>query len=381
MEKPLAPPEKPAFASIEIFRDPREARSVWRALSPERFGSFYQSEAFLLNWLTVFGAAATPFFIAARDEAGEPVALLPLGLRRYGPLRVAQFLGGKESNYNLGLFRDPDAFGARDVAALLRAAARPPGGPQLYRLLNLPKLWNGAANPLLRLPHQSSPSPAYRTALASDGEALLARKLSSDTRKKLRKKEKRLTDRGALSYFRAAPDQADAVLDAFFKQKQHNYALGDAEDIARARKFYRALAGEGLELHVLALDGRAIASLGAALNGGRLQGLFNAFDPDPEIAKSSPGDLLLTYVLRDACARGLRCFDLGLGEARYKAMFCGEREEMADVLFAPTLAGALAAPALAASLKAKVALKNNSRLWGVVQTLRRRAARARAERG
>ncbi len=85
--------------------------------------------------------------------------------------------------------------------------------------------------------------------------------------------------------------------------------------------------------------GRPIAILAAGLNGERLQGLFNAFDPDPEIAKSSPGDLLLTRVLRDACARGLKCFDLGLGEARYKAMFCGEREAMADVVFAATSLG------------------------------------------
>lgn len=363
-----------AACDIEIFHDPRAARTVWRELAPERCASFYQSEAFLLNWLETYGDKVQPWFVAARDAAGAS-ALLPLGIFRFGPLRVAQFLGGKESNYNLGLFRDPDSWSAEQVAALLRAAARHPGGPHLYRLLNLPQSWNGGENPLLRLPHQTSPSPAYRTALAEDGDALLACKLSTDTRKKMRKKEKRLTQMGALTCFRAPPEQTDALLDIFFRQKQQAYALGDSAHVARAQKFYSALAGQGLELHVLALDGRPIAILAAALNGSRLHGMFNSFDPDPEIAKSSPGDLLLARVLRDACARGLKTFDLGLGEARYKRMFCGEREAMADVLFAGRAMGALARPILAAALRAKAAIKNDARLWAAIQRQRRRLAR------
>ncbi|MCW2285700.1 CelD/BcsL family acetyltransferase involved in cellulose biosynthesis [Rhodoblastus acidophilus] len=360
------------FDSVEVFRDPRDALDCWRVLSPERCGSFYQSEAFLLSWLEVFGAAVEPFFIVARS-AGVPVALLPLGVRRVGPLRVAEFWGGKHANYNLGLFRDPDAFAAEDVAALLRAGGRTPGGPHLYRLVALPRSWNGVENPLTRLPNRPGASPAYCTALAGDGEVFLAQKLSADTRKKLRKKEKRLTDRGALSYFRAPPEQADAVLDVYFAHKRRNYAAGSAAETA----FYRRLAGQGLELHVLALDERPIAILGVGLNGARLQGLFIAYDPDPEIAKSSPGDLLLTRVLRDARARGLTCFDLGLGEARYKAMFCGEREAMADVVFAATWLGALTAPVFWAQLQAKAAIKSNARVWGAVQRLRRAVSRAR----
>jgi CelD/BcsL family acetyltransferase involved in cellulose biosynthesis len=163
----------------------------------------------------------------------------------------------------------------------------------------------------------------------------------------------------------------------YFVQKQHNYALGNAEEIAMTRAFYRRLARQGLELHVLALDGRPIALLAAGRNGDRLHGLFNAFDPDPEIAKSSPGDLLLTRILRDACARGLKCFDLGLGEARYKIMFCGKREEMAGVLFAASFLGALALPLIRAALWVKAAIKNNARVWSAIQRRRRRAARAK----
>jgi CelD/BcsL family acetyltransferase involved in cellulose biosynthesis len=70
-----------------------------------------------------------------------------------------------------------------------------------------------------------------------------------------------------------------------------------------------------------------------------LQGLFNSFDADAEIALSNPGEILLAHVLRDACARKIAAFDLGLGDARYKMTFCDEIETMADALSSPVWRG------------------------------------------
>ncbi len=387
----LAPTEAcgTVFASVEVVDNPRDALDSWRALSPESCASFYQTETFLLAWLEHYGRRqkVEPFFIIARDANGAPLALLPLGLFRFGPLRVAQFLGGKHSNYNLGLFRSDRAFSAKDLRLLLREAARRPDGakegwrgPHLYRLLNLPLRWRGE-NPLARLPHRPAASSAYATALSDDGEGWLAARLSADTRKKLRKKEKRLAGMGALRYFRAE-NAADAkkILDAFFEQKNQRYVVApDAAELAKQRAFYAALTApdgqgvaDGAELHALALGERIVATLTAGLNGGRLQGMFNSFDADPEIAKSSPGDILLTYVLRDACARKIRAFDLGVGDARYKMTFCDETESMADALVGVGVLGFFARPLFAAAQVAKAAIKRNPRLYAFAARLRGR---------
>ena len=111
--------------------------------------------------------------------------------------------------------------------------------------------------------------------------------------------------------------------------------------------------------------------LAAGLNGGRLQGNFNSFDDDPEIAKSSPGDILLTYVVRDACARKIAAFDLGVGDARYKATFCDEVEPMADAFFAPGFLGMAVKPFFAAAMALKTAIKRDPRLRALVGRLRR----------
>ena len=380
------------FARLEVCRSPLDALAVWRALAPADRGSFYQSEKFLLAWLEHFGdkEKVEPFFIVARDACGAPMALLPLGLFRFGPLRVAQFLGGPHANYNLGLFRADAAFSARDLRLLLREAARAKGGPHLYRLVNMPLLWRGAANPLTLLPHRTGANRAYATALGADGEAWLATRPSAATRKKWRKKEKRLAATGELSYFRAKNEmQAQKILDAFFRQKSQRFGwLADPAKAAATRDFYATLTafgaqGEALavELHALGLDGRVVATLAAGLNGGRLQALFNSFDADPPIARCSPGEILLCHVLCDACARKIDAFDFGLGDARYKKTFCDDIESMADALFAPSFFGLLAQPFFAAGLAAKTAIKRNPRLSGVIERMRQlRAGRQGAAR-
>lgn len=373
------------FAGIKVCAEPREALDVWRALSPAVCGSYYQSESFLLAWLECYGRLhkVEPFFIIARDALGAPLALLPFGLFRFGPLRVAQFLGGTHSNYNLGLFRADAAFSARDLRFLLREAARVKNGPHLYRLLNMPLVWRGAPNPLVQLMHRSAANRGYATKLWPDGEAWLEARLSTQTHKKLRKKERRLAGMGALRYFRAeSPAEAERILDAFFRQKRLRVAgLGEGAKAAANRAFYEKLAAlraseakPALELHALAIDGQVIATFAAGLNGDRMQGLFNSYDPDPEIARYSPGEILLSHVLRDACARKIAEFDLGLGEARYKNTFCDKIEAVADAFFACSLSGLFALPFFTAGLAIEGAIKRNPLLWGMVMHWRRRRA-------
>ncbi len=366
------------FARVEVLNDPAQARAAWRDLSPETRGSFYQSERFVLSWFETFAPRrmAKPFFVVARDASNAPLAVLPLALFHFGPLRVAQFPGEKHSNYNLGLFRAGAELSARDVKFLLRAAARAaPGGPHLYRMRSLPLAWRGALNPLARLDHGPAASPARAAQLPEDAEAFFARRFSVEARKKLRKKEKRLAGMGALRYFRAAGAEEKAkVLDAFFTHKagRPEFRLAQGE-LGALRAFYGALAeGEGgAELHALAVNERIVATLGAGVNGGRLHGMFISYDPDPGIARSSPGEILLTYVLRDACARKFSAFDLGIGEARYKAAFCDEVEELADALYAPTVLGRLALPFFALAAAAKRTIKANPQLLALAEKIRR----------
>jgi CelD/BcsL family acetyltransferase involved in cellulose biosynthesis len=376
----------PAFAAVEIFDSIEAARGAWAEIAKAAPASAYQDFDFARLWLETIGAArrVEPTIVVARDRAGEVAALLPLGACSLGPLRLAAFLGGKDANFNLGLFRPGAAWRSEDVGALLAAAARL-ARPRVdaFLFVNQPREWQGAANPLAGAPRQPSPSFAYKSALPRDFDLWRDAHASKEAQKKLRKKAKRLEALGPLAHRRAAePDEVERFLGAFLAQRRARMrALGIADpyDSAEAQAFLERLAlcglAEGaprLELHALLVGDRIVAAFGALSAGDRLSGLFISYDSDAEIARSSPGELLVHAVVREAIARGFSTFDLGVGEARYKDDACEAEDALFDSAFAFTALGRLAALAFKLKQRAKRRIKRSPRLLALLR--RRRAA-------
>src|SRR5579875_3849111 len=178
----LTPPARaaaPPFARVELA-DPDAVGDVWRAMEPG--AGAYQSFAFASAYRAAFGARLAP--LVARDAAGEAVALLPLEIRRRGPLAVAALAGGGWANYHMGLFRPGRVWTREDVAALLRAAGRA-AGVDLFAFTSLPARYEGRTPPLSQLAGAPGPSPAFATALGGDAAAWLDARVSKATQKKL----------------------------------------------------------------------------------------------------------------------------------------------------------------------------------------------------
>ena len=379
---------------VEVHRAIDEIAADWAELETLGPASVYQTRAFILPWLETLGTTrkVAPFFVVARDSQARATALLCLGLRQYGWFRTAAFLGDKESNFNFGLFRPGVNFRAVDLRRLLREAAKAlgPDAPDIFILKNQPYDWNKAPNPFALLPHRQSPSFAYATALASDVPAFLEAKLSKDARKKLRRKEARLAEIGPLALLTGDdPEEGRKILDAFFIDKiRRCEEKAIATDFAAAsmRGFFNRLASQRtaagkpwLELYGLTLGGRVIAAYIGATHHGRFSAMVNSFDNDPIIAKSSPGDLLLMKLVAAQCERGRTGFDLGIGEARYKAAYCDTAVPLFDVVMPLGPAGYLLAARQALCSRVKLAIKKHPSALA----LSRRAAHfiARRQRG
>ncbi len=380
-----AAPPCPAFAGVEVYADARPVLDAWAELEAAAPCSIYQTRAFVLPWVETMGRRAElePRFAVAHDGDGRPCALLCLGLQRRGPLRVATLLGGRDANFHLPLLRRPASWTAAELRRLLRevAAGCDAARPDLFAFANQPLSWAGLANPLALLPHAPSPSSAYGTVLPRTGEELFAARLSKDTRKKLRKKEQRL---GALVH-RVAHTETEQrdVIATFLAQKTARFRTqGIASDFAapEMQAFIEAASapdGGAIELHALHAGGRIIAVYGGGAHAGRWSGMFSSFDGDAEVAKSSPGDLLLMRVIATCCAAGLTGFDLGVGEARYKDTLCGEEIVLFDSFVPLTLRGAAYAAAARARQAVKRRIKRDPRLMRWFARARTwRAARA-----
>ncbi len=376
------------IASVEVHTDPRAAGAAWRELDAVAPASPYQSPEWLLPWIDTIGAASgvMPLIVVARGQDGSPLALLPFGLVRRSWFTVAVFLGARDSNFNMGLFRPGQNWSQVGLQDLLtRAAAASPRRVDAFVLINQPLGWDDAANPLAMLDHQPSPSFAYKGGLTSPADEFLRGRLSREGRKKLRQKLKKLQAIGPVSV-RRAETPADIVdtLDAFVDQRRaRSRARGLlTDDLPVLREFLNRVTsphpfspigsgGMPVEFYALRCGERVVATFGGTRRGDRFSGMLMSFAADPDLAKTSPGELLLSEVLKLHCADGLAVFDLGIGEARYKAAYCPDVELLFDCVVPVTARGHLYATTELLRLSAKRAIKQSAWAWPLVQRLRK----------
>ncbi|GJE33487.1 hypothetical protein GCM10007888_53960 [Methylobacterium oxalidis] len=369
----------------EIWSDLGSVEALWRGLEsgPGCLATPYQR----FDWVAAFlrGGAAPGALrvLVLRDAGGRPRLLMPLAVTRERGVRVARVVGATHANYHLPLFasREAAAVPTEDLLDLLVRAGSS-AGIDLYILAHQPRTWDGAVNPLA-VGARRGANDAYGLMLGPDPEATVRRVFSADARKKLRAKEKRLAEAvGPLDYRCAGTaDEAEAFLAAFYAQKAVRFASqGIADPYAQMpiRRFLAAASDPGasapaMEVHALVArrSGRVLAVFGGAVDAGRFSGMMTAFDGDPEIARCSPGDLLLHHLVRDQTARGRRAFDLGVGEARYKSSICDETIELAELVLPVTLRGRLYGLAAAADTGLRAQIKRDPRLWSFARRLRR----------
>ena len=372
------------IARVDVFSSLAEARSDWIELESAASASPYQAYAFAEAWFSTIGAAtgASAYIIVARDEFGRPQALLPLARRRIGLLGVAAFLGDRDSNYNLGLFRPGHFWSGEALRSLLAsAAAARPTRVDCFALQNQPSTWQGVANPLGALGGWPSPSSAYKSELPRSFSAWFDAHTSKEARKKQRRKRARLELMGPLTHVVAANEaQATRLLDALVAFKGLRALEGgpaNSYESEAAQAFLRRLATQGLderrptmELHALMLGDRVIAVLGALAGGTRLSTLVIAHDRGPDIARHSPGSLLLEEAVRSAIERGFKTLDLGVGEARYKSAACETEEVLFDAFVPTTALGRSVALAYRFRQRLKGRIKRSPRLMAAAASLR-----------
>lgn len=372
--------------SVEVFRDFAPALEAWAALEETSPAPIYATRRFAIPWHNTMGKAAgiKPMIVLIRGGDGEPLALFPFGARRSHGITRVEFLGGKDSNANMGLFAPGVTFNEGEIAALLIEAGRRSGlSPDCCILANQPETWEGFANPLHALLHQPSASQCHSAQLIHDSEEFVRTRLSGDTRKKMRSKRRKLEEMGQVTLLTArTSEEADRLLEAFFAQKLQRFDdknIKSGFDSPQARDFFARCCVSRIgrrdatvELHGLLVDDRIVATYGGGVHRGRFHGMINSFELDSQIARCSPGDLLLGLLVEAKCRQGLAVFDLGTGEGRYKSTWCDREEPLFDSLIPLTALGRTFVRADAARRHVKRAIKQSAWAWPLVQKLRQK---------
>ncbi|MCF3639491.1 GNAT family N-acetyltransferase [Rhizobium sp. TRM95111] len=356
----------------------------WRALEAGNDLSLHQSFDWCRAWAESHDCK---LLIVEGVSAGGTELILPLEIKRQGPVRVARFLAAPFSNINTGLYSEN-----------FRSLAEPPRLREafdrsrrdfaryfdLFMLENVPLDWRGAAHPFRDLPSVVNQNASFQLPLFEDFERTLAQINAKRRRKKFRSSERRLEALGGYEHVVATgPGEIEAVLAQFFRQKAVRFDAMGLPNVFRGadtQAFFRTLAltppaaaQYPLALHAIRLkgehDGRIIAIAGISRKGDHVICQFGSID-ESIAADASPGEFLFHLAIQKLCAEGVRLFDFGIGDQAYKRSWCTVETVQHDLLWPATLAGSAAAALHRAKAGAKRAIKQNPQLYSLLQRLR-----------
>jgi CelD/BcsL family acetyltransferase involved in cellulose biosynthesis len=274
----------------------------------------FARHAFIGAWLDAFAPAGRLVVLVARAPDGRPAGMAPLLEVRRGGLTVLEAPANDHScrvEWALGA----DAEGAIDA---LWAHLRDRMCWEVLVLRDVVR--DGPTSSLLAAAAARDRHPVGRweslaTPYLALGGAPRERLLSSKFVANLRRRSRRLEERGAVSYRRvdagAGSDDVDLFLERFFALEAAGWKGERGTAIAtdpRLVAFYRGLAHaaarEGwLALRALELDGRPVAMHFGLLH----RGVYSLPKPayDEALGACSPGQLLLREVLAECEARGV----------------------------------------------------------------------------
>jgi CelD/BcsL family acetyltransferase involved in cellulose biosynthesis len=261
------------------------------------------------------------------QRSGSTAAVAPL----YVDSGMAFFVGAGSSDY-LDLVGTADA---AELAGLLGAVLDAhPGllGFRLHHVLDSSPTAGllaaaGSRLGLRRVDEGSLPAPW----MGLDEPTVEA----ATAKKSLRRHERWFRAHGAIEvqHLRRA-GEVEPHLDAFFDQHVARWSGTDSPSLfadPRQRSFYRSMVRRGsdegwLRFTVVRWDDRPVAHHCGSSHGGRYLWYKPAYDP--ELARRSPGEVLLRHLIREAWREGARVFDFGLGDEAFKRRFATAEERV-----------------------------------------------------
>ncbi|MHB0953951.1 MAG: GNAT family N-acetyltransferase [Allorhizobium sp.] len=368
---------------IHIHQTMEFLEPQWRELEQNDDVSVHQSYDWCRTWVETHNC--TLLIIEGRS-AERSEFLVPLEIVLYGAFRVGRFIAGPFSNINTGLFRnhDPLNSGRRLETIFCEARSRLADYFDLMLLESVPIEWRGNRSPFHAFSKSLNQNPSFQLTLKADFETTLLQLNAKRRRKKYQSSEKNLKAIGQYSHSIASdPDEIATLVNLFFDQKSARFKAHGLPDVFRSgetRHFFQKLAqlrsngpNSLLELHSLQLtergQTRVLAILGVSRKGGHIVCQFGSID-DTYAAHVSPGEVLYYIVIRTMCEQDMLLFDFGIGDQQYKRSWCNIQTQQYDVYFATTLKGRVMKEIHKATLRAKLFIKSNPRLYRRIQNTR-----------
>lgn len=319
---------------IEIFQKfDSKLMDVWSSLQDRCEVSVFQTFEWLSLWYETVGRNSLrikPLVMCVYHDQ-SPVALFPFGIRNVFGVKVLEFLGGDQVDYNAPLvsseWMDKKNFNAA-WNTLLQAL------PQ-YDVLNFPRMpekLGEETNPMIVALSACHESYSYSACLPLSWEEFrerLPKKMLKDNARMIR----RLTEKGSLEFKTArSAEDFHEFIEIMFDQKRRRYRETGARDVLAdqyVQQFYRSLdryfSGKFIvSLSVLNLDDEVLATTLGVVFKDRFSYLVPTYAAG-DWPRFSPGRLLLEHLVKTSVSNQLATFDFTVGSEGYKAIWCDQK--------------------------------------------------------
>lgn len=296
-------------------------------------------------WWQHFGAGARLYVPAVYDEAAQLVGIAPLLLRRTGLIRTLELIGAGLSDVG-DFVLHPDC--AVPVAAAIFAHLQAQRHEwDLVDLDEVPAYSPLAGDLAGLLPHGLAAMRLPRT----DNAFIAAPAAWSDYRAHVPRKWRRAFERprfdaDTTATFRlvAAPNEVAAAVHTLYRLHRARWAARpDALEAVHLTPTFAAFlaavstqlaAHGGLRLTELRVDDQVIAAGLNFLVNGHWNAYMQGFDP--HWIAHSPGRLVTTFAIKQACDEQVREFDFGRGNEAYKYRYGAANRQSLRLIISST---------------------------------------------
>ena len=368
------------IARVGLVGDLDAVETIWRELETRQLATPYQRFDLLSAWQAEVGhrEGTLPCIVTAHAADDRPLLVLPLALRRHRGVRIASFMGGKHTSFNMALWDTDFAreATASDLAALL-SGLRAHDAADVLALTQQPRHWQGQLNPLAMLPTQRSVNDCpVLTMVPGDPPA---NRISNSFRRRLKGKERKLQGPGYRYHVASNEADIERLLNWFFHVKPMRMAEqklpdvfaepGVAEFVRKCCHARLPAGGHAIDIHALECDDEVIAIFAGVADGDRFSMMFNTYTMSGR-SRYSPGLILMRHIIDHYGERRFRALDLGIGSDDYKLLFCKGDEPIFDSFIALTPRGRIAAMAMSGLNRTKRLVKQNRFMLRLAQRLR-----------
>lgn len=373
---------------LQLHESPRvaELQQILKAEGVEFVSTPFQRMGFLQAFCRHVPENCTPFIVTVREgSSGRLAMMLPLLKRDAATLTYIEATDLGLSDYvapKVASWFAPTPHEMADIWAQLRKAL-----PQadILSLKKLPgELEPGRANPLVLLPDTVDMGTATKTLKLDsvDSEHHYRRSgMYKDGMRNLRK----LGSLGNVE-FRVAEteDQALELFAQLVAQRKRRFAALERHDPfmdMSVQAFYREVIASGAPkgevlFGGLFLDGECIATDMGLVDGDTHHGLITTMNGD-ELRRYSPGTIAFMLILDETLARGIRYYDIGVGEFAYKARLSGTEMRLYERHEALSLRGRVALADATARRMVRHGLARYPQLRAPAEALRHRLRKMR----